>query len=38
MVKATSIKRKAGYGNDQKSAQKKRVADDMAIDAETHEV
>jgi hypothetical protein len=33
MAKATSIKRKAGYGNEQKSGKKKRGADDMAIDA-----
>ena len=37
MAKARSIKRKAGYGHEQKSGQKKRSAEDMPIDAETYE-
>ena len=35
-AKATSIKWKAGYGHEQKSEHKKKRADDIVIEAETH--
>ena len=35
-AKATSIKRKAGYGHQQQSGQKKKRGDGMVIDGEAH--